>query len=1040
MRLPFLYRLSLLLLSLAMLWQAPVAAMSASLSGDPRLPSPITLTPIFEDFGTNGNCRLRGSSGPPVFGAGDLWFERVQDSGIFVTHYHTAFFTDIGIVSSWGTSSNINAPLPVPGTYTLPRRSNVSGAAPETITITLTEADYAGASAEFLARCHHSVDGTEPTLITRTIASNNADTSRAKAGDTITLSMISDEALATPPTVTIAGQTAMVTGSGTSFTATTTVGAGTANGNTAINISDYTDAAGNRPFFAVTSTSDGSTVNIDTTAPMINTVTIASDNANPTLAGIGSTITVSIITDQNLGTVPTVTIAGQAAAVTGSGRNFTATTTVTAATPAGNAAISITGYADPAGNTGAAVNATTDASSVDIDKAAPALTTVTIASDNADPARAMAGDTITVTIAASEALGTAPTVTIAGQAALVTGAGGSFTASVTVTGATTAGNAAISISGYTDESGNAGAAVTATTNGSAVNVDTSAPTLPTVTIVSSNADPAQAMAGDTVTVSITASEALGTAPTVTIGGLAANVTGGGTSFTATVTVTGAVAAGNIAINITGYADLSGNAGAPVTATTNGSAINVDTEPPTVAISGQPTDHDGATPFTVTITFSEAVTGFDNGDLTATSATVGPLAPAGGAGTVFTATITPAGAFDITIAIAAGVAIDIAGNANTAATPVTVGSTIIEDTLQAISNFMMQRSNAILANRPDLSGFITGTNLAVGGPLGFLAIDANEINQIFRFSTSRSKIAATRDKSIEARLNGAFGEPNGFGDGNSGNGDEASASSTYQAAMSRAGSWDVWTEAYGSNSSSGGSDASLMIAYLGAHYFVSDDMLVGVIGQFDWAEETNSATASRADGFGWMAGPYIAGRLPGQDIVYEARIAYGQSQNDITPVGTFTDTFDTERWLASARIAGAYQLGKLTVSPATSVAWYRETQQAYVDSLANPIPEQTISLGELRFGPTFTYRIEQGGGITLLPSFGIGGIWNFDVDTSNASQAVEIGDESLRARLDAGFAATNALGWQLVFKGFYDGLGAAGYEAYGGSVRLVMPLN
>ena len=74
------------------------------------------------------------------------------------------------------------------------------------------------------------VDSVAPTLTSVAIASDNANTSLAKVGDEITITMTSDEALATGPTVTIAGEAAAVTGSGTSWTATLTVGAGTTEG------------------------------------------------------------------------------------------------------------------------------------------------------------------------------------------------------------------------------------------------------------------------------------------------------------------------------------------------------------------------------------------------------------------------------------------------------------------------------------------------------------------------------------------------------------------------------------------------------------------------------------------------------------------------------------------------------------------------------------------------------------------------------------------------------------------------------------------
>ncbi|WP_207422857.1 MBG domain-containing protein [Desertivirga brevis] len=114
--------------------------------------------------------------------------------------------------------------------------------------------------------------------------------------------------------------------------------------------------------------------------------------------------------------------------------------------------------------------------SVKVDAVVPSLSTVTIASNNATNTLAKEGDVITLTIAASEYINT-PIVRIAGQNAAVTGSGTSYTATYTITSATTQGPAAIVIA-FTDIAGNAGTDVKATTNSSVVTVDRTAPSIP----------------------------------------------------------------------------------------------------------------------------------------------------------------------------------------------------------------------------------------------------------------------------------------------------------------------------------------------------------------------------------------------------------------------------------------------------------------------------------------------------------------------------------------------------------------------------------
>ncbi|MBT8421510.1 MAG: family 16 glycosylhydrolase [Gammaproteobacteria bacterium] len=99
------------------------------------------------------------------------------------------------------------------------------------------------------------------------------------------------------------------------------------------------------------------------------------------------------------------------------------------------------------------------------------------------------------------------------------------------------------------------------------------PVLTLVSIFSNNADPTQATAGDTVTIAIIADRPL-IAPSVTIGGQGATgISGGGTVWQISRTLDGSEPAGELAFTID-FSDLDQVAGEQVTATTNGSSINV----------------------------------------------------------------------------------------------------------------------------------------------------------------------------------------------------------------------------------------------------------------------------------------------------------------------------------------------------------------------------------------------------------------------------------------------------------------------------------
>ena len=94
---------------------------------------------------------------------------------------------------------------------------------------------------------------------------------------------------------------------------------------------------------------------------------------------------------------------------------------------------------------------------------------------------------------------------------------------------------------------------------------------------------------------------------------------------------------------------------------------LDNTAPTVTIEDVPAA--SGAPFTATFTFSEAVTGFTVGDIAVGNGAASDFT--GGDGdTVFTATITPAAAGEVTVDVAADAAEDEAGNGNLAATQAT----------------------------------------------------------------------------------------------------------------------------------------------------------------------------------------------------------------------------------------------------------------------------------------------------------------------------------------------------------------------------------
>ena len=96
-------------------------------------------------------------------------------------------------------------------------------------------------------------------------------------------------------------------------------------------------------------------------------------------------------------------------------------------------------------------------------------------------------------------------------------------------------------------------------------------------------------------------------------------------------------------------------------TATGTITDDDGEAPAVTITGPADTQTG--PFSVSITFSEPVTGFEKGDVTVGKGSAAVLA---GSGASYTAIITPESSGTVTVDVAADVAEDAAGYGNTAA--------------------------------------------------------------------------------------------------------------------------------------------------------------------------------------------------------------------------------------------------------------------------------------------------------------------------------------------------------------------------------------
>ncbi|MEI7202564.1 Ig-like domain-containing protein, partial [Pectobacterium parvum] len=294
--------------------------------------------------------------------------------------------------------------------------------------------------------------------------------------------------------------------------------------------------------------------------------------------------------------------------------------------------LTYSGVTDAAGNAGVG-SETSDA--IGIDTALPTAT-ITL-SDSA----LKAGESAQVTITFSEAVTgfSSANLSVAdGTLSNVISTDGGVTWTATFTPNANVTNAGMAIglnySGVTDAAGNAG--VGSETSGN-ISIDTA---LPTATIaVSDNA----LKAGESAEVTITFSEAVSgfsNANLTVADGTLSNVisTDGGVTWKATFTPNANVTNAGTAIGLTysGVTDAAGNAG--VGSETSGN-ISIDTTLPTATIAVSDNALKAGESAEVTITFSEAVTGFSNANLSVADGTLSNVTSIDG-GVTWTATFTP----------------------------------------------------------------------------------------------------------------------------------------------------------------------------------------------------------------------------------------------------------------------------------------------------------------------------------------------------------------------------------------------------------------
>ncbi|MBC3807163.1 DUF4347 domain-containing protein [Undibacterium seohonense] len=418
---------------------------------------------------------------------------------------------------------------------------------------------------------------------------------------------------------------------GITYTATFTPNAGVEDASNlfTVNMTGVADAAAN---VGVGSTNSNN-FSIDTQRPGV-TVTLADSNLT---AGETTTATFTFTEIVSGFTLADITASGSGslgALSTSDNITYTATFTPTASTNDATNVITV----DKTGVTDAAANAGSGSSSSANYTVNTVRPTVTV---NVSDTALQIGDTSLVTFTFSEAVTgfTNADLSIANGSltAVSSGDGITWTATFTPTLSITDTTNIITVtnSGYTSiASGNTGSG---TTNSNNYAIDTERPVL-SISLADSNL-----IFGESSLVTFNFTEAVTSFDNTDITGIpngslsAVSSSNGGITWTATYTPNASLqdASNVITVDMTTLTDLAGNAGLGTTDTGN---FAIDTLRPDVAITLSDTTLSAGETTTVTFTFTEAVSGFTNADITVEGGTLGTLSTVDNV--VYTATFTP----------------------------------------------------------------------------------------------------------------------------------------------------------------------------------------------------------------------------------------------------------------------------------------------------------------------------------------------------------------------------------------------------------------
>ena len=257
----------------------------------------------------------------------------------------------------------------------------------------------------------------------------------------------------------------------------------------------------------------------------------------------------------------------------------------------------------------------------------------------------------------------------------------------------------------------------------------------------------------------------------------------------------------------------------------------------------------------------------------------------------------------------------------------------------------------------------------------------------------------------------------------------------------------WGEATYLRSGSRMADGAHVVASMGAHRKVSNQMFLGGMFQYDRSvtKLDGGGRSGEFVGEGWMAGPYFVARDPTRSLFFEGRLLYGQASNHADAIffpdaetdprkGPRSGIFHGERWIAQARVEGEHPLGNGAIMyPLADLSHARNSAYGFDDSApqGEDLDEAVrTSVSKLQLGAEFEIPLDPAwGDMTFRP-----GVKLVFSDRNGG----KYGESELTTagRVDVGIDYRLEDNVALGFQGYYSGTGSdSEFESYGAGLRL-----